>query len=324
MPDQLASMHQTASPGLWPHPESIIYTATGHRVDLKVHRGLWSGSHPENSLPAIEECYRVGVSRLEIDVCMLRDADFLVVHDLHVDDATTGTGPVVEHTRHAAAALRLMHNGQPSSERPPLLSEVVALIGAQSTGTLIELDLKELAPMPWQRVDELARLVETVKDRVIFGGIADWNLRRLLQVDPALAVGFNPAAYFDWAPDDRESEDEHLPRGAYGYLDAHPLARQRASSVADYLNDRLGGILRLVPGAREAHLRLAAFERMLDDGAGDAAGLFHRHRMALDVWTLDAGTPRWQERLARAVAAGVDIITTNTARALAAALISTS
>jgi hypothetical protein len=58
---------------------------------------------------------------------------------------------------------------------------------------------------------------------------------------------------------------------------------------------------------------------MLDDGVGDAAGLFHRQGLLLDVWTLDAGTPRWRERLARAVAAGVDMVTTNTAHELAAA-----
>jgi hypothetical protein len=89
--------------------------------------------------------------------------------------------------------------------------------------------------------------------------------------------------------------------------------------VADYLGDRLGGILRLVPGAREAHLRLAAFERMMDDGVTDPAGLFHRHGLALDVWTLDAGTPGWRQRLARVLTAGVGIITTNTPRALAKA-----
>jgi hypothetical protein len=87
--------------------------------------------------------------------------------------------------------------------------------------------------------------------------------------------------------------------------------------VADYLADRLGGILRLVPGAPEAHLRLRAFERMLDDGVADAARLFHEQGMLLDVWTLDAETPRWRQRLMRALAGGVDVITTNTAQALA-------
>ncbi len=76
--------------------------------------------------------------------------------------------------------------------------------------------------------------------------------------------------------------------------------------------------MRLAPGAREAHLRLQAFERMLDDGV-DAADLFHRAGMALDVWTLDSGTLLWRERLARVVDAGANMITTNTPHEMAAA-----
>ena len=163
----------------------------------------------------------------------------------------------------------------------------------------------------------LARAIDPVRDRVIFNG-ADWNLRRLLRVDSSLPVGFDPATYLDGLPVG-DADDSELPRGAYGYLDAHSLARQRITSVGDYLTDRLGGIARLVPGAREAHLRLLAFERMLDDGVQDAAELFHREGLKLDVWTLNAGTPGWRERLARALAAGVDVITTDTPQALAAA-----
>ena len=299
-----------------PHPQSIIQT-DDRVVQLKVHRALWSGAYPENSLAAIEECYRADVARLEIDVCMLADADFLVVHDLHLDDATDGTGLVRNKTAREAAALRLVHDGHVSAERPPLLSEVVALIAAQRAGSLIELDLKEMEPMPWPRVEELARLVAPIKERIIFGSIADWNLRRLLQVDPALPVGFNPAAYLDWVPEGRPLPEGMPPRGAYGYLDRHPLAQTRYTSTADYLNDRLGGILRLVPGAREVHMRLATWEHMLDDGVGDAIDLVHRHNLVLDVWTLDADTPRWRERLQRALASGVDVITTNTAQRLA-------
>jgi hypothetical protein len=58
---------------------------------------------------------------------------------------------------------------------------------------------------------------------------------------------------------------------------------------------------------------------MLDDGVEDPADLFHRQGTLVDVWTLNAGMHRWRDRLARAVAAGVDIITTDTPRALAAA-----
>jgi hypothetical protein len=39
----------------------------------------------------------------------------------------------------------------------------------------------------------------------------------------------------------------------------------------------------------------------------------------IDLWTLDAGTRAWRERLERALDAGTDIVTTNTPRELAMA-----
>ena len=301
-----------------PNPDSVIRIA-GRMVQLKVHRGQWSGAYPENSLPAIEECYRERVARTEIDLHMLRDADFLVLHDPEVDGSTTGSGAIADLTRHESRSLRLQFRAGTSAERPPLFSEVVALIAAQPYPTMLELDLPAARPLPWERLEWLARAVESVRDRVIFNG-TDWNLRRLLRVDPTLPVGFDPATYLDWVPeDDAEEAERELPRGAYGYLDAHPLARERHGPIGEYLADRIGGIARLVPGVREAHLRLLAFERMLDDGVGDAADLFHREGLLLDVWTLNAGTPGWRERLIRVLAAGVDVVTTDTAQALATA-----
>lgn len=303
-----------------PHPDSIIPLPGGRMVEVKVHGCLWSGRYPENSLLAVEECYRAKVARAEIDIAMLAGADFAVIHDLTLDAATDGRGPVAQLGRGALARLRLRGpDGQVTDVRPALFSEVAELIRRQPYPTLLELDLKDIEPLPWPRVEELARLVEPVKDRVVLNGVADWNLRRLLAVDPSLPVGFDPMGYLDWVPPGQEDEGEGLPRGAYGYLDAHWLARRRMTPIADYLADRLGGILRLAPGMRELHLRLSAFERMLDDGVADAAALIQQHGLRLDVWTLDAGTPHWEARLARALAAGVDIVTSNTAPALAAA-----
>jgi glycerophosphoryl diester phosphodiesterase len=51
---------------------------------------------------------------------------------------------------------------------------------------------------------------------------------------------------------------------------------------------------------------------MLDDGVAEVAEHFHRHGLVLDVWTLNGGTSWWKEGLARALAAGVDGITTDT------------
>ncbi|HYU17482.1 MAG TPA: glycerophosphodiester phosphodiesterase family protein [Chloroflexota bacterium] len=278
---------------LAPHPDSFLKTVDGRTVSLKAHGCVWSGEYPENSLAAVEECYRERVARAEIDINMLLDSDFLVTHDAQLDGSTTGRGLVSQTTRLEAERLRFRHGPRVLDHRPPLLSEVVAKIRQQPFPTRLELDVKDIQPWPWRRVEELAGLVEPVKDRVIFGGCSDWNLRRLRQADPTVPLGFDPDFY---------------------------LERARAGPVllAEDLHRRLGQLVGLVPGARELHLRLSAFERALQDGSREVAQLVHEAGLLLDVWTLDAATPDWDNRLAGAVAAGVDMITTNTARALAA------
>ncbi|MHB8620503.1 MAG: glycerophosphodiester phosphodiesterase [Chloroflexota bacterium] len=306
-------------PGAGCHPSSVLPAAGGGQVELKVHRCLWSGDYPENSLPAIRECFRERVARAEIDVCMLGDEDFLVVHDSDLAGSTTGSGPVGETTRGEVARLRLCAHGRCLAERPPLLTEVVGAMAGVDGPTLLQLDAKDAEPWPWRRVEELARIVQPVRDRIVVGSQADWNLRRLARVDPRIRLGFDPALYLDWVSEGGGG-GRRLPgaRGAYGYLDDHPLATRRVGSTADYLDDRLGGLSRLVPGVGEVYLRLSAFEHMLDDDF-NAARLLQRDDITLDVWTLDTGMPGWRERLARAVASGVNVVTTNTARALAEA-----
>ncbi len=292
-----------------PNPESF-FRVGDRTVELKVHRCLWSGKYSENSPLAIQECASERVMRTEIDVRALRDGEFVVLHDDRFDRVTDAAGLVREATATEATRARFADGSH------PLLFRVAAeLIAANEYPRRIELDLKDLAPYTPQQAEALARAVQPLKERAHFSCPADWNLRRLLAVDSTLGVSLNPHCYIDTELDD----DVRLPTGAYGYRDAHPLARQRVSTTADYLRDRLGGIMRLVPGISEAHVRLGMFERMLDDGVADAAEIFHSLGLKLDIWTLDADTPKWRERFARIVAAGADIVTTNTARTLAVA-----
>ena len=291
-----------------PNPESFIRVG-GRTVELKVHRCLWSGRYSENSALAIEECATERVVRTEIDVRALRDGEFVVLHDDRFDRVTDAQGLVREAT--AVEATRPLFK---DGTHPLLFSEAIELIAENDYPRRIELDLKDLAPYTRSQAEALVRAVQPLKDRGHFSCAADWNLRRLLVVDPTLSVSLNPHCYIDTELD----EDVRLPMGAYGYRDAHPLARERISTTSDYLRDRLGGIMRLVPGVSEAHLRVGMLEHVLDDGVADIAEIFHSLGMKLDVWTLDAGTPGWRERFARVVAAGVDIVTTNTARQLAA------
>lgn len=292
-----------------PNPDSF-FRIGDRTIELKVHRCLWSGRYSENSPLAIAECATERVMRTEIDVRLLGDGEFVVLHDDRFDRVTDATGLVREATAVEATGAKFA-----DGTHPLLFSEAIELIAENPYPRRIELDLKDLAPYTQTQAEALGRAVQPLKERGHFSCPADWNLRRLLAVDPSLSVSLNPHCYIDTELD----QDVHLPMGAYGYRDAHPLARRRFSTTAEYLRDRFGGVMRLVPGVSEAHVRVEMFERILDDGVADIAEIFHSLGMKLDVWTLDAGTPGWQERLARIAGAGVDIITTNTARQLATA-----
>ena len=69
-------------------------------------------------------------------------------------------------------------------------------------------------------------------------------------------------------------------------------------------------ILTHIPGnILEGNWRIVVY---IDDGASDA-----EQQALLDVWTLNAETPRWRERLERALAFGADVVTSSTPRTLA-------
>jgi hypothetical protein len=157
-------------------------------------------------------------------------------------------------------------------------------------------------------VDEIVGIVSPIRERVTLAGCEDETLRRLAAADPLLSVGFNPQYHLDWLPPDLW-EELGLP-GADGWFD-------RTGGRTP--GERLRAVRALVPTAGELHLRLEAFERLQFETKGEAAELLHDDGWAIDVWTLDAGMTDWRSRLHAAVAAGVDMITTNTAPILASA-----
>ena len=254
-----------------------------------MHRATWSGRYPQNSLDGLRECYSERVARVEIDFRWFED-ELVVAHD-----------------------------EQRGGARPPLLRDALEVVRAALPGpTILMLDAKDEAPWSPGIVERIARLIEPVRARIFVGTPADWNLRRLRAADPAVALTFDPMYYLE-----RKGSDAPVPGvvGAYGYRDAHPLAFRRTVPTADYLRERLEALLAQVAGITELHVRLSLFEQMLDDGV-DVAAVVHGAGALLDVWTLDAGTPRWRERLMRALTAGADIVTSNTPRALSEAVAS--
>jgi glycerophosphoryl diester phosphodiesterase len=286
--------------------------------------------HPPNSLEAIRACLDAGADFVEIDVTALAGADYLLVHDPELQAETTGRGPVAACTVEGARELRFVRNGSPTPYRVPLLSEVVALFveyaSAARGATRLQIDYKNLIPFPTgEPLQRFVRLIEPLgrppNGRVIVSTGADWQLRKLRALAPWLDLGLDIHFYIDWHAPGEPVDPRVYPRhaGAYGYWDDHPLATRRIWSTADYLADRCGFLLGLVPGVSTFYVSHRFLAHSLDDGF-DWAQALHRAGIRLDAWTLDVGNPEAEANALRLLRAGVDQFTTNTPRALSALL----
>ncbi|PYM75673.1 MAG: glycerophosphodiester phosphodiesterase, partial [Candidatus Rokuibacteriota bacterium] len=111
---------------------------------IAAHRGgsaLW----PENSLLAFQSAIALGSDLLELDVHQSRDGVVAVIHDATLERTTDGTGAVAAMTAADLRRLRLRApDGAATSERVPMLDEVLAAAAPSSVGLLIE--VKEPAP----------------------------------------------------------------------------------------------------------------------------------------------------------------------------------
>ncbi len=276
--------------------------------------------HPPNSLAAIAACLAADAPFIEIDVTALAADDYLLVHDPDLESETSGSGPVSAATAEAARDLRLKHRGQITAEPPALLSQVVELFVRHGGRSRLQIDFKNVLPM---RSDEplrrLVGLIEPLGERVLVSSGADWHLRRLRQLAPWLAIGFDIGFYLDYRP---RPVDARLPPyrlGAYGYHDDHILAAQALLDPAAYLAERSLLLHRALPEASIWYVGYPMIARALADGF-NLADWLHGQGILLDAWTLDVTSPDALAHLDALRRAGVDQFTTNTPHALAARL----
>jgi glycerophosphoryl diester phosphodiesterase len=169
---------------------------------------------------------------------------------------------------------------------------------------------------PLQR---LLTIIEPLQKRVIVSTGADWQLRKLRQFAPWLDLGFDIGFYLDFREPSGHPLDFPHSKGAYGYLDDHPTALMKLWTTADYLADRCGAFVGLVPGVSVFYISYKLLIQSLDDGF-NWAEVLHAAGIKLDAWTVDVGNPYAESSLPRLVESGVDFLTTNTPQALAALL----
>ncbi|MBQ6300292.1 MAG: glycerophosphodiester phosphodiesterase family protein, partial [Bacteroidales bacterium] len=76
---------------------NILHDPSSDYVVVVAHRGDWR-NYPENSLPAIESCIRMGVDVVEIDLKLTKDSVLVLSHDRTLNRCTTGSGPISDYT----------------------------------------------------------------------------------------------------------------------------------------------------------------------------------------------------------------------------------
>ncbi|HDA9544801.1 TPA: glycerophosphodiester phosphodiesterase, partial [Listeria innocua] len=66
-------------------------------TEIYAHRGS-SGTHPENTLPAMKKAIETGADGIELDIHVLKSGELIVMHDERVDRTTNGTGFLKDYT----------------------------------------------------------------------------------------------------------------------------------------------------------------------------------------------------------------------------------
>ncbi|ETS13508.1 hypothetical protein Q648_00039 [Bartonella quintana JK 12] len=101
---------------------------------IVAHRG---GAHlyPENTLSAFRHAIALGVDEIECDVHLLKSGEVVVFHDFHLEQLVGKKGYI--HEIDNETRKRLFVKG--STEAPPLLEEVLDLLGATNIAMHLEI-----------------------------------------------------------------------------------------------------------------------------------------------------------------------------------------
>lgn len=96
---------------------------------LCAHRGAMD-THPENTLPAFMAAIEAGAHMIELDVCLTKDNQMVIMHDATVDRTTNGKGRVIDLTLEEIRNLDAGSWKSPAftGVKVPLLEEVLDIM----------------------------------------------------------------------------------------------------------------------------------------------------------------------------------------------------
>jgi glycerophosphoryl diester phosphodiesterase len=290
-------------------PANLAPVVDGGRRVFVCHRSKLDHPFHPNSLAAVQACVDARAPRIEVDVRFLADDAMLVFHDTYLEAETTGTG--LAHRLNAASARLVRYRD--SSETPlAFFEDVIDLI--RGSNTVLQVDLKGLAPLSEGRTALLAAALEPIRSQVLIGSQAHWNLRDLALA--GLHVALDPTLQLHYLPG--RVGDDLLPArlGHHGLWDDAPIAQVADIEAADYVRARIADLRGLLPAVEwmvdHATIRYVA-------SLGVPLGVeLAKYGLELAAWTLhDEGPEATPELLRSMWAAGVTTIITDAPAALA-------
>lgn len=267
----------------------------GHRTWLKWHRARRKRSDPVFTGARIVEAMQLGAS-VEVDLVVHADNGFAILHNLALEEETTGTGRVRETSANTLRSLALRANdGTPLPDRVMLLEDLCALLTKSPPhgDGLLQLDLKEdLAALDDRTVANFATSIAPVVGSLILSGGDGAAVSLLATASPTLRTGYDPC---------------------YG----DSLARLQATGdYATFIADALA----TAPTAEMIYL---AYDIVLSaEAVGfDIVAPIHAAGRRIDAWTIREVTPQSLAEVERLLSLKVDQITTDDPEGLFAAFV---
>jgi glycerophosphoryl diester phosphodiesterase len=139
-----------------------------NKIMVVAHRGDWRNA-PENSLPAIQNCIKMGVDMVEIDLQRTKDGTIILMHDKSLDRTSTGKGLIKDTNFESIDSLRLKNGyGMATTDKVPTLLEALKLC---KNKVLVFLDKN------YNYLPEVVKMVKEQKmeDQVFYEGKNTFN-----------------------------------------------------------------------------------------------------------------------------------------------------
>jgi glycerophosphoryl diester phosphodiesterase len=275
-------------------PDPLYLERDSHRTWLKWHRARRRADDPVFSRSRILEGMRAGAS-VEVDLVVHGGGGMAVLHNLTLEEETTGTGPV----RAAdAATLRALHlranDGRVLPERVMLLEDLCADLRRDPPhrDALLQLDFKEdMAALDAPTVAGFGEAIGNLGPHMILSGGDLASVTALVRAAPGVRMGYDPC---------------------------HGGSLEALKASGDFA----GWITEALAAAPGAELIYLAHQIVVaaDDAGTDLIGLVHAAGRRVDAYTIQRVTPESLRLAARLVALKADQITTDDPEGLAAAM----